>query len=136
MAYRELGVIELREVWRRYSAGEGVRAIARGTGVDRKTIANYVAAAAAVGLQRGAPPPMDEQLTAFVRGPRGIPAGWPAALPERLGPYQAQIQAWLAEGLRLTKIRPAAPRPACLAGGQLLRARAAQLARLGRPDRG
>jgi hypothetical protein len=33
MAYRELGVIELREVWRRYSAGEGVRAIARGTGV-------------------------------------------------------------------------------------------------------
>jgi hypothetical protein len=39
MAYRELGVIELREVWRRYSAGEGLRAIARGTGVDRKTIA-------------------------------------------------------------------------------------------------
>ena len=31
MAYRELGVIELREVWRRYSAGDGVRAIARGT---------------------------------------------------------------------------------------------------------
>jgi hypothetical protein len=50
MAYRELGVIELREVWRRYSAGDGVRAIARGTGVDRKTIAKYVAAAVAVGL--------------------------------------------------------------------------------------
>ena len=49
MAYRELGVIELREVWRRYSAGDGVRAIARGTGVDRKTIAKYVAAAVAGG---------------------------------------------------------------------------------------
>ena len=59
MAYRELGVIELREVWRRYSVGEGVRAIARGTGVDRKTIAKYVAAAVAVGLHRGAPPPTD-----------------------------------------------------------------------------
>jgi hypothetical protein len=32
MAYRELGVIELREVWRRYSQGEGLRAIARGLG--------------------------------------------------------------------------------------------------------
>ena len=29
MAYRELWVIDLREVWRRYSAGDGVRAIAR-----------------------------------------------------------------------------------------------------------
>ena len=104
MAYRELGVIELREVWRRYSAGDGVRAIARGTGVDRKTIAKYVAAAVAVGLSRGAPPPTDEQLAAFVRGLRGTPVGRPAALPERLAPYQAQIAAWLADGLRLTKI--------------------------------
>jgi transposase len=104
MAYRELGVIELREVWRRYSAGDGVRAIARGTGVDRKTIAKYVAAAVAVGLSRGAPPPTDAQLAAFVGGLRGTPVGRPAALPERLAPYQAPIAAWLGEGLRLTKI--------------------------------
>jgi hypothetical protein len=52
MAYRELGVIELREVWRRYSQGEGLRAIARGTGADRKTVAKIVAAAAPLGLQR------------------------------------------------------------------------------------
>jgi transposase len=104
MAYRELGVIELREVWRRYSAGDGVRAIARGIGVDRKTIAKYVAAAVAVGLSRGVPPPTDEQLAAFVRELRGTPVGRPAALPEQLAPYQAQIAAWLADGLRLTKI--------------------------------
>ena len=104
MAYRELGVIELREVWRRYSAGDGVRAIARGTGVDRKTVAKYVAAAVAVGLPAARPPPTDEQLAAFVRGLRGTPVGRPAALPERLAPYQAQIAAWLADGLRLTKI--------------------------------
>jgi transposase len=30
--------------------------------------------------------------------------GRPAALPERLAPYRAQIAAWLADGLRLTKI--------------------------------
>jgi transposase len=104
MAYRELGVIELQEVWRRYSAGDGVRAIARGTGVDRKTIAKYVAAAVAVGLSRGAPPPTDAQLADFARGLRGTPVGRPAALPERLAPHQAQIAAWLADGLRLTKI--------------------------------
>jgi len=104
MAYRELGVIELREVWRRYSAGDGVRAIAQGTGVDRKTIAKYVAAAVAVGLSRGAPPPTDAQLAEFVRGLRGTPGGRPAALPERLASHQGQIAAWLADGLRLTKI--------------------------------
>ena len=104
MAYRELGVIELREVWRRYSAGDGVRAIARGTGVDRKTIAKYVAAAVAVGLHRGAPPPTEDQPAAFVHGLRATPVGRRAALPERLAPYQAQIAAWLGDGLRLTQI--------------------------------
>jgi transposase len=104
MAYRELGVIELREVWRRYSAGDGVRAIARGTGVDRKTIAKYVAAAVVAGLHRGAPPPTEDQLAAWVHGLRGTPVGRRAALPERLAPYQAQIAAWLGDGLRLTKI--------------------------------
>ena len=34
MAYRELGMIEVREVLRRFTLGEPLRAIARGTGVD------------------------------------------------------------------------------------------------------
>jgi len=38
MAYRELGVIEIREVRRRFCLGEGLRAIARGTGSDRKRV--------------------------------------------------------------------------------------------------
>ena len=104
MAYRELSVIELREVWRRYSAGEGVRAIARGTGIDRKTITKYVAAAVALGLRRGAPPPTEDQLAAFGREVRGMPVGRPAALAERLASQQGQIAAWLTDGLRLTKI--------------------------------
>src|SRR6266516_6717729 len=41
MAYRELGVIEIREVLRRFCLGEGLRAIARGTRSDRKTVAKY-----------------------------------------------------------------------------------------------
>ena len=90
MALWELRVIELREVWRRYSAGEGVRAIARGTGIDRKTITKYVAVAVAVGLHRGAPPPTEDQLAAFGRGVRGTPVGRPAALAERLASQQGR----------------------------------------------
>ena len=37
MAYRELSMIEEREVLRRYTLSEGLRAISRGTGLDRKT---------------------------------------------------------------------------------------------------
>jgi hypothetical protein len=44
MAYREVGMVEVREVLRRWLGGNGVRAIDRGTGLDRKTIAGRVIA--------------------------------------------------------------------------------------------
>jgi transposase len=103
MAYRELGVIEVREVLRRLCLGVGVRAIARATGTDRKTIAKYVAAAVATGLQRGDPTPTDEQVAAVIAAVRAA-RGRPADVPDRLAPHREQIAAWLAEGLRLTKI--------------------------------
>jgi transposase len=104
MAYRELGVIEIREVLRRFCVGEGVRAIARGTGSDRKTVGRYVAAAVAAGLRRGDPGPTDAHVAAVRAAMHAEPVGRPAALPARLAPHRAQIVAWLAEDLRLTKI--------------------------------
>jgi transposase len=104
MAYRELGMIELREVLRRFCLGDGLRAIARGTRIDRKTAAKYVAAGLAVGLRRGGPPPTDEQVAAVRAAVRAVPAGRPAELGDRLATQRDQIAAWLAEGLRLTKI--------------------------------
>ena len=53
MAYQELGVIEVREVLRRFCAGGGLRAIACATGVERKTVAKFVASAMGIGLGRG-----------------------------------------------------------------------------------
>jgi transposase len=103
MAYRELGVIEVREVLRRFCGGEGIRAIARATGSDRKTIAKYVAAAVAAGVQRGDAKPTDEQVAAVLAAVRAA-GGRPADVPDRLAPHREQIAAWLAEGLRLTKI--------------------------------
>jgi transposase len=104
MAYRELGVIEIREVLRRFGLGEGLRAIARGTGSDRKTVAKYVAAAIALGLQRGNPPPTDEQVAAVIAAVPAAGGGRPADVPERLAAHRDQIATWLADGLRLTKV--------------------------------
>jgi transposase len=104
MAYRELGVIEVREVLRRFCSGEGLRAIARAIGSDRKTIAKYVAAAQAAGLRRGDPAPTDAQVAAVLAASHALPVGRPAALPDRLAGHRDQVAAWLAEGLRLTKI--------------------------------
>jgi transposase len=107
MGYRELGMVELREMVRRWQAGDGIRAIARGTGLDRKTIAGYLRAAQAVGVQPGGEPPTDEQLTALTTTRRpGRPSNTDTPSPEveALRPQAAQIRAWLNEGLRLTKI--------------------------------
>jgi transposase len=105
MAYRELGMVEIREVLRRWLAGDGLRAIARGSGVDRKTIAKYVRAAAAVGLQRGGPLPTDAQIAA-VRHQACPPAvETPSDEQQALWPHRDTIQTWLGpDRLRLTKV--------------------------------
>jgi len=104
MAYRELGVIEIREVLRRFCRGEGLRAIARGTGSDRKTVGKYVAAALGAGLRRGDAGPTDAHVAAVLAAIRAVPVGRPPTRPARLATHRDQIAAWLAEGLRLTKI--------------------------------
>ncbi|MCL6554090.1 MAG: IS21 family transposase [Firmicutes bacterium] len=107
MAYRELGMVELREIVRRWLDGEGIRAIARATGMDRKTIAEYLRAAVAAGVQRGGSPPTDEQLAAISAARRpGRRPNTLAPSPEldAVRPHEAAIRQWLADGLRLTKI--------------------------------
>jgi len=104
MPYRELSMIEVREVLRRYTGGDGLRAIARGTGLDRKTVAKYIRAGTACGLAPGGSPPTDEQVATVLTELPGPMGGRPGTSQDVLRPQQPQIQAWLAEGLRLTKI--------------------------------
>jgi hypothetical protein len=52
MAYREVRVVEVREVLRLWLRGEGQRPIAESAGVDRKTVRRYVDAAVELGLTR------------------------------------------------------------------------------------
>src|SRR3954469_25213051 len=50
--YREVSVIEVREVLRAWLAGSGLRTVAAQAGVDRKTARRHVGAAEAAGLDR------------------------------------------------------------------------------------
>jgi transposase len=52
MTYRELTMIDVREVLRRWAAGHSNRQIARETGTHRNTVGRYIDAAAEVGLER------------------------------------------------------------------------------------
>lgn len=52
MAFREVAVIEIREVLRAWLAGGGLRRVAEQAGVDRKSARRYVQAAVDAGLAR------------------------------------------------------------------------------------
>lgn len=53
MSYRELTMIEIKEVLRRWSAEQSLHRIARETGLDRKTVRRYVQAAESLAFERG-----------------------------------------------------------------------------------
>jgi hypothetical protein len=102
VAYREVHVIEVREVLRAWLAGGGLRRAAERAGVDRKTARRYVAAAQQAGLVRdGGEAQLTDELLGVVRPAR--PAGHGAAW-ERLTGEQERIRAWVGEGLQLVNI--------------------------------
>ena len=108
MAYREVGMVQVREIVRRWLAGDGLRSIARALGVDRKTIAEYVRLAHAAGIARGGAPPSEAQLGALAacrRPGRPVATTEPSAEARALVAHQETIRRWLSEdALRLTKV--------------------------------
>src|SRR5664279_3916007 len=85
MAFREVDVIEVREVLRWLLDGAGLRTIAGRAGVDRKTARRYVEAAQAAGLTReaGQAALCDELLGGVIAGVRPGP---PERSRRSLGP--------------------------------------------------
>src|SRR5437773_11806332 len=108
MAYREVGMIALREILRRWQTGDGFRCIARALRVDRATVAEYVRLAGEVGVARGGPAASDAQVAALLAHRRpGRPAADAVPSPEvaALEPHRDTIRRWLEiDGLRLTKV--------------------------------
>ena len=100
MGFREVSVVEVREVLRAWLAGLGLRKAAERSGVDRKTARRYVSAAQAAGLSRdaGAAAVTDDLVGAVVEAvrparPNGHGSSW-----ELLLEHEGQIRAWVKGG--------------------------------------
>lgn len=106
MAFRELSVIEVREILGRWQRGGGIRGVAAQLGADRKTVRRYVEAAKRRGLARDPDSrALDDDLLAEV-----IAAVLPGAPPQagasrRLcRDHRELIEGWLGEGCKSPKI--------------------------------
>jgi transposase len=106
LMYREVSVIEIREVLRAWMAGRGLRVVAGQAGVDRKTARRYVDAAVAAGLDRdGGVDQIDDELIGAVvvavrpDRPQGHGSAW-----EALCTNHDRIDKWAKDGLTVVKI--------------------------------
>ena len=107
MAFREVRVHEVREVLRHWVGSElGLRPIAERAGVDRKTARRYIDAAVELGVARGCGQQQlsDELIGAVINAVRPDRALGHGVAWERLLPVEADIKAWVEEGLQLTNI--------------------------------
>src|SRR5437773_11256472 len=103
--YREVTMIELKEVLRLRGEGLPKKRLAAQLGLDPKTVRRYLSVAASVVVQAGAGLVTDEQLRDVLLArpptggrPRG--ASWDRCATQRMATGR-----WLRAGLRLTKIR-------------------------------
>ncbi len=105
MSFRELSMIEIREVLRRWSAGQAVRAVARETGVDRKTVDRYVTAARELGAAVGVEP-TDEVVAAVGERVQGRPLPPASDQWREVERFRPRIEHWLKSEppLRLVRI--------------------------------
>lgn len=106
MAFREVDVIEVREVLRAWLAGRGLRTVAGQAGVDRKTARRYVDAAVDAGLTRdgGGEQLTDELIGQVVDAVRPARPGGHGAAWEALEAQQSQTAEWVEKDLTVVKI--------------------------------
>jgi hypothetical protein len=106
MAFREVTMIEIREVVRQWLGGRGTKTVARAMGIDPKTARRYVRAAEQVGFTRSEGPESldDERFLALLTALKT-----PAAKPESEGhqrcvEHRDFVGEKLRQSVRLTKI--------------------------------
>ena len=105
MPYREVRIVDCQEVLRRWLAGDGVRPIARATGLDRKTVRKFVSVAQGLGLKPSDAFPEERVVAAFVAATKHPRSPAPSGGTEKvLLELRDQIQQRLEQGLLLTKV--------------------------------
>lgn len=120
MGFREVSVVEVREVLRGWLDGAGLRKVAERAGVDRKTARRYVDAARSAGLVRGAGLEglTDELVGVVVAAVRPVRPNGHGASWELLLAREDQIKKWVAGGegekpLSIVKIEELLARQGC-----------------------
>jgi transposase len=105
MAYLELTMIDVKEVLRRWQAGQSARQIGRDTGTNRKTVSRYIGWAERLGVKRDEEL-SDEVVQAVAQCVQDRPDPDRSQEWEEVARHRQQIEAWLAADrpLRLTKI--------------------------------
>jgi transposase len=106
MAFREVSVVQIKELLRRWLHGDGERLIARGVGVARATARKYIEAALELGVDRsGGEDQLTDELIGQIcervrpRRPDGHGESWRRLLGE-----EQQIKTWVDDGLTVVKI--------------------------------
>lgn len=103
MAYRELTMIDVREVLRRWQSRQSIKSMARGTRLDRKTVRRYVAAAESLGIE-----PTTELSDGVVHEVaqyvQSRPQPPPSEAWKTLIGHGLRIRQWLDEGLHLSRV--------------------------------
>src|SRR5262245_16122532 len=103
VSFRELTMNEVREVIRRWQADQSLRAVARETGLDRKTVRRYIEVLRELGV--GPDAAADDALVHEV-SKRVMPAAHePSVERVQLLEHRERITQWLgaSKPLRLTK---------------------------------
>ncbi len=123
MGFREVSVVEIREVLRAWLEGAGLRTAGERAGVDRKTARRYVQAAETAGLDRaaGIDAVTDELVGAVVAAVRPLRPNGHGAAWEALAGYEEQIRTWIAgtgagkggKALTLVKVHELLARQGC-----------------------
>ena len=106
MSFRELTMTDVKEVLRRWTAGQSVRQMARESGVDRKTVRRYIEAAKAVGLTLASPLD-DGALEEIVQRVQSRPLPEPSSVRTTIEKLRPRIEKWLGHEprpLRLARI--------------------------------
>jgi transposase len=100
VGFREVSVVEVREVLRAWLEGHGLRKVGVRAGVDRKTARRYVAAAQAAGLARdaGVGAVTDELVGVVVDAVRPVRPNGHGPSWELLLAHEDQIRAWVTGG--------------------------------------
>jgi len=137
VAFREVGVHEIKEVLRLWFRGEGLRSIARLSRVDRKTVRRYVEAARECGLSRAGDDGQlgDELLSRVAERIRPHRSGGHGDSWALLAAHEARLEELLDQGLTVVRAGELLAREGVVVPQRTLHRYALEVLRHGRASR-